>query len=251
MNTETILMTGGSGRLGTELRSLLPDIIAPLECDMDIIRPSDLAAAIEKNRPSVFLHAAAYTDVAGAEVHRQKCWEINVHGTRNVVQAIAERDILLIHISTDYVFEGTRGMYAEDDPPGPVRNYYALSKLAAEEVARTAARHLVIRTSFRPREWPHPVAFTDVHTSQDYVDIIAPEIALAVRRCREIPYATLHIATHRKSAYELARSRRPDVQPAGKSQAKVDLPDDVSLDISRWQSLKAAWGVENRTGAGQ
>ena len=236
-----IFLTGGQGRLGTELRALLPGIVAPTEAQMDITSPEAVAAALDAARPEVLVHAAAYTDVAGAEKDRRRCWEVNVQGTRNIVRAAMERDIFLVHISTDYVFEGTTGGYAEDDPVGPVRNYYALSKLAAEEVVRVAQRHLVIRTSFRPRQWPYPVAFTDVYTSQDYVDIIAPEIALAIRRCREIPYSTLHIATERKSVFELARRRRPDVKPGSKAQAGVDLPDDISMDISRWRRLKRQW----------
>jgi dTDP-4-dehydrorhamnose reductase len=80
-----------------------------------------------------------------------------------------------------------------------------------------------------------------VYTSQDYIDVIAPDIALAIVRCREIPYPTLHIATERKSAYELARRRRADVQPGSKSSLKVRLPDDISLDVTRWNQLKAKW----------
>jgi len=236
-----IFLTGGQGRLGTELRALLPGIVAPTEAQMDITSPEAVAAALDAARPEVLVHAAAYTDVAGAEKDRRRCWEVNVQGTRNIVRAAMERDIFLVHISTDYVFEGTTGGYAEDDPVGPVRNYYALSKLAAEEVVRVAQRHLVIRTSFRPRQWPYPVAFTDVYTSQDYVDIIAPEIALAIRRCREIPHSTLHIATERKSVFELARRRRPDVKPGSKAQAGVDLPDEIAMDISRWRRLKRQW----------
>ena len=120
-----------------------------------------------------------------------------------------------------------------------MRNYYALSKLAAEEVARTLPRTLVVRTSFRPNVWPYPVAFTDVFTSQDYVDVIAPDIALAIRHLDDIPYDTLHIATERKSAFELARRRRPDVRPGKKREAGVELPDDITLDVSRWRALKA------------
>jgi dTDP-4-dehydrorhamnose reductase len=130
-------------------------------------------------------------------------------------------------------------MYKEEDPPGPVCNYYALSKLVAEEMVRLAPRHLIIRTSFRPRQWPYPVAFTDVYTSQDYVDVIAPDIALAITSYSTIPDAVLHIATERKSVYELARRRRADVRPGSKREARVTLPDDISLDTRRWQALKA------------
>ena len=241
MGSARVLLTGGTGRLGRELQALLPEVIAPSRAELDITRPESIAAALQRFMPAVVVHTAAYTDVAGAERDRQTCWRTNVHGTRAVVQSATHCGIFLVHISTDYVFEGTRGMYQEEDPPGPVCNYYALSKLVAEEVVRLAPHYLIIRTSFRPREWPYPVAFTDVYTSQDYVDLIAPEIALAIQHYRDIPYATLHIATERKSVYELARRRRPDVRPGSKREVSVVLPDDISLDTTRWQTLKKQW----------
>jgi dTDP-4-dehydrorhamnose reductase len=241
---ERILLTGGEGRLGTELRALLPDAIAPTEAQMDITRPEDVGRALEAHRPTVVVHAAAYTNVAGAENDRAKCWAINVRGTANIVRALRGQDALatsdtfLVYISTDYVFDGMRGGYKEDDPPGPVCNYYSLTKLAGEELIRLHRPHLVIRTSFRPREWPYPVAFTDVYTSQDYVDVIAPEIAMAISRCREIGFDTIHVATERKSVFDLARRRKPDVKPGSKSALAVRLPDDISLDVSRWREVK-------------
>lgn len=241
--TMKMLLTGGSGRLGQELVALLPDLEAPPRQEFDLTQPQTLAERLDRVQPEVVIHAAAYTNVAGAEQDQTACWQTNVEGTRQLVQQIAARDLFLVHISTDYVFPGTTGQYKEEDPVGPVRNYYALSKLVAEEIARLAPRHLVIRTSFRPRQWPYPVAFTDIYTSQDYVDVIAPEIVLALNHLHQIPYTTLHIATERKSVYELARRRKPDVKGGSKAEAKVDLPEDISLDISRWQALKQSWGV--------
>ena len=241
MSGEPVLLTGGSGILGTELRRLLPDLIAPPRAQMDITDAAAIEHALDRYHPALLIHAAAFTDVAAAERERGACWRTNVVGTRNIARAAAARGVFLVHISTDYVFEGTRGMYREDDTPGPVRNFYALTKLVAEEVARAAGRSLVIRTSFRPRQWPYAVAFTDVYTSQDYVDIIAPEIALAVRHVSDIPYETLHIASERKSVFSLARRRSPEVEPRSKAEAPVALPDDISLDASRWESLKRRW----------
>jgi len=234
-----ILLSGGSGRLGTELRALLPDVAAPDENEMDITDPGSIRAAMDRYDPAIFVHAAAYPDVSGAETNRKACLKVNVEGTRNVARACTERDVLLVHISTDYVFEGKTGNYREDDPLGPPMNYYALSKLVAEELARFVPRHLVIRTSFRPREWPYPTAFTDVYTSQDYVDRIAPDIALAIENVESIPYDTLHIAGVRTSVFELARRRKPDVRPGSKHDVRLNLPDDVSMDTSRWQTLKS------------
>jgi len=231
-----ILLTGGGGRLGRELQRLLPGVVAPPSGDLDVTDPGSVAAALAEYTPDAVVHAAAYTDVRGAETERARCWAVNVGGTRNLVRALGSTP--LVHISTDYVFYGDTGNYAEDDPVGPVRNYYALSKLAAEEVARVAPRHLVIRTSFRPREWPYETAFEDVYTSQDYVDVIAPEVALAVKHLGAIPYRTLHIATARKSVFELARQRSSTVKPGSKADAGVDLPGDISLNTARWGALR-------------
>lgn len=236
-----ILLTGGSGRLGTELRRLLPGVIAPSSAECDITNAESVSCAIDNYQPALIIHAAAYTNVAKAETDRLQCWHVNVDGTRNIAQQAAARGIALVQISTDYVFDGCHGMYREDDPVGPVCNYYALSKLVAEEIVRIVPRHLVIRTSFRPREWPYPVAFRDVYTSQDYIDVIAPDIVLAITRFSDIPYHTLHIATARKSVYDLAKQRKPDVRAGSKCEVSVELPDDISLDISRWQRIKRNW----------
>lgn len=233
-----ILLTGGSGRLGTELRRLCPGIVAPPHASLDITDPKSVEATVAACRPSLIVHAAAYTNVAQAELERERCWSVNVLGTRNMVRAGVNASVPVVHISTDYVFEGTRGMYREDDTLGPVRNYYALTKLVAEEAVRAHPRHLVIRTSFRPRDWPHPVAFADVFTSQDYVDVIAPDILLAIQNFEQIRDTTLHIATERKTAYDLARRRRHDVRPGSKQAATVDLPDDISMNVERWHALR-------------
>jgi dTDP-4-dehydrorhamnose reductase len=237
----SILMTGGSGRLGTELQLHLPGLMCPDEVELDITSPASIDAGIAKYQPAWILHAAAYTNVGGAETDRATCWKINVDGTRNVVAAAMKHGLGLIHISTDYVFDGKTGGYREDDPVGPAFNYYALTKLVAEAVVRMHEQHVVIRTSFRDREWPYPKAFTDVFTGQDYVDIIGPQIAMAIAHADEITDNTLHIVTERKSAFDLAQRRRPDVAPGSKADAGVTLPDDVSLDISRWERLKTQW----------
>lgn len=233
-----VLLTGGTGRLGRELVTLLPGITAPSHAELDVTDPGGVSAAVERIGPRVIVHAAAYTDVAGAERERAACWRVNVEGTRNVARAARAAGAKLVLISTDYVFDGQRGQYREEDTPGPVVNYYALTKLVAEEAARAAPEHLILRTSFRPRQWPYDTAFTDVFTSQDYVDIIAPEIALAITHSAKIAFDVLHVAGDRKSVYELARRRKPDVTPASKATAGVGLPDDVSLDTSRWRALR-------------
>ncbi|OLV19293.1 SDR family oxidoreductase [Deinococcus marmoris] len=243
-----VLLTGGGGRLGTELRALLPGLgaetLAPTSAELDITDGVQVMDVVRRERPDVIVHAAAYTDVGGAEKNRERCWAVNVEGTRNMAHSANTVGAKLVQISTDYVFSGDRGNYHEDDTPGPVVNFYALSKLVAEEAARAAQRHLILRTSFRPREFQYPVAYSDVFTGQDYVDIIAPMIGLAVRHSLEIENRVLHIATQRKSVYELALRRRPDVREGTRAEAGVMLPGDVSLNTGRWERLRRQWSAE-------
>ena len=233
-----LLLTGGSGRLGSELRDLLPGLVAPSSSEMNITDLDSVLAFTRRERPDVIVHAAAYTNVSGAETDRHKCWAVNVIGTRHMALAANQVGAKLVHISTDYVFDGEQGNYRESDTPGPAVNYYSLTKLVAEEAARVAARHLIVRTSFRPREFVYPVAFADVYTSQDYVDVIAPQVALAVRHALDITDEVLHIAAERKSVFELAKRRKPDVREGMRASASVRLPGDVSLDSGRWHAIR-------------
>jgi dTDP-4-dehydrorhamnose reductase len=244
-----LLITGANGRLGCELTPLLPHALVPARAELDVTDADAVLAYLHGHRPTAVLHAAAYTDVAGAEREPEACWRVNVRGTRHVAAACAAIGATLVHVSTDYVFWGdadparaARGGYREDDATGPVRNHYALSKLAAEDEARRAPRHLIVRTSFRPREWPYPVAFEDVRTSQAYVDELAPDLALVARHADRLVDAgvhVLHVVGPPTSVFELARRRKPDVRPGSRAQAGVALPDDVVLNRERWLAWRA------------
>jgi dTDP-4-dehydrorhamnose reductase len=236
-----ILLTGGGGRLGTELRELLAGVVAPSRRDLDVTDAAQVLEVVRRERPELIVHAAAYTDVGGAERERQACWRVNVEGTRHLAGAANAVGAKLVQISTDYVFSGEIGHYRESDTPGPPVNYYALTKLVAEEAARAARSHLILRTSFRPREFQYPVAFSDVFTGQDYVDIIAPLLAEAIIHAQAIPDPVLHVVTERKSVFDLARRRNPGVREGRRADAPVSLPADVSLNTERWQALRAGW----------
>ena len=244
-----LLIFGQTGQVARELARALP---AGWQADFlgrgraDLSDPDTCAAVIAASDAEAVINAAAYTAVDRAEEEEPLANLVNGAAPAAMAVAATARGLPFVHVSTDYVFEGAHGDYREDDPPGPVSNYYALSKLAAEETARGAlpsARLLVVRTSFRGRKWPHPKAFSDLFTSQDYVDVIAPQVALAICRAADIPHDTLHIASRRRSSLELARERSPGVLEASRAEAPVSLPRDISLNTDRWRALLAAWSA--------
>lgn len=217
-----ILLTGGSGLLGRELRKHM-DCVAPSRDEFDVERPR-LPEGV-----SMIVHAAAYTDVARAEVEREECYGVNVLGTLNM----ALLGLPLVYISTAYVFDGMRGDYCEDDATNPI-NVYARTKELGEHMARRAPRWLIIRTLFKPRPFEHPSACTDQYTNGDYVDVIAPMLASAITMFYEYKMSNrvLHIGTTKRSMYELAKQTR-DVQPIKRTEICTPLPRDVSLIPSR------------------
>jgi dTDP-4-dehydrorhamnose reductase len=140
----TLLVTGAAGQLGHRVLALAaqrPGLAAVGlgRSDLDICDPDAVERAFDRYRPDVVLHAAAFTAVDAAESHADEAFRANRDGTAHVARAAAARGIALLHISTDYVFDGTaaRG-YLPGDPTRPL-GVYGASKLAGEEAALAAA----------------------------------------------------------------------------------------------------------------
>ncbi len=145
-----ILITGAKGQLGHELQQVLQDY--PLTLldvpDFDLTKPG-VEASIAAPRPEVVIHAAAYTDVDGAEREPERAMAINAEGTERVARGAAAAGARLFYLSTDYVFDGRQGVpYREKDQPHPL-NVYGRSKHEGEQRAlKHCANTLVIRTAW-------------------------------------------------------------------------------------------------------
>ena len=147
-----ILLTGGAGQLGTELQRLAPAgwrIAAPPRRELDIARPDQIAAAIESRRWSLVINAAAYTAVDRAEDDVGAAWAVNALGPAALAAESARGGAPILHISTDYVFDGTKSApYVEDDPVAPI-GVYGASKEGGEQAVRTGnPRHVILRTAW-------------------------------------------------------------------------------------------------------
>lgn len=147
-----ILLTGCNGQVGWELaRALLPlgDVIAANRSQVDLSDPDGLRRIVQKVSPDVIVNPAAYTAVDKAETDRDMAFLINAEASRVLAEEAEKSAALLIHYSTDYVFDGTKNApYTEDDATHPV-NVYGQSKLAGEQAIQAAgADHLILRTSW-------------------------------------------------------------------------------------------------------
>jgi dTDP-4-dehydrorhamnose reductase len=148
-----ILVTGTSGQLAQSLieagLALGADVVAMRRPQLDLTLPGSIRSALADAAPDVVVNAAAYTAVDRAETEEKLAHAVNAGGAGELALQCARRGAALIHVSTDYVFDGTKPTpYLEDDPPAPL-NAYGRSKLAGEKaVAAACARHLILRTSW-------------------------------------------------------------------------------------------------------
>lgn len=147
-----ILVTGAAGQLGHDLmRVLAPghEVSGVDIGEIDITAEHSVAANLAEHRPELVVNAAAYTNVDGCETEKELAWAVNATGAGNLARACAVAGIPLIHVSTDYVFDGSASEpYREDDPVSPLGEY-GKSKLAGEEEIREALdRHLIVRTAW-------------------------------------------------------------------------------------------------------
>ena len=148
-----ILITGGDGQLGSDCRQVLREKNEVLQLgsrQLDITDPQAIAAQLEKFSPDIVINCAAFTRVDACEGAEKTAWKVNALGPGFLADAM-RRHGLLVHISTDYVFDGRRkppAGYTEEDEPDP-QTSYGRSKLAGEEAVRGRSdRFLIIRTAW-------------------------------------------------------------------------------------------------------
>lgn len=147
MERKRVVITGAEGMLGTALREVAPQQYEAIGVDLaqgDLTRPHEARGAIQPHDPFAVIHCAAYADVDGCSRDPEKAYEVNARGTANVAVACQECDCYLVMLSTDYVFDGTKGTpYVETDEPHPL-NPYGESKLLAEKYARESHDKLLV-----------------------------------------------------------------------------------------------------------
>lgn len=207
-----ILLTGGSGLLGTELQKYI-EVVAPSHKEMDILRPETYI----KDDFDIVIHAAAYTNLLKAEKEdKLLCYMTNVLATKWLAEFY--KDSKFVYISSEYAYE-------------PV-NWYSWTKLWGEEVISHPNR-LILRTLFKPRPFPHTKACVDQWTFGGYVDEITPRIVDTINKFnKEMTRQPWLVGMGRGkiTTYELAKQTRPDVEPCLVEDIKeINLPRNKDI----------------------
>jgi dTDP-4-dehydrorhamnose reductase len=147
-----LLVTGAAGMLGRDVLLAAGnaghDVVGYGRAELDVTNPETVARRFDLERPDVVINCAAWTDVDGAETAEEQAFAINGKGAGTVAAAAAEIEARVLHVSTDYVFDGAKGApYVESDQPAPL-SAYGRTKLAGEEaVAAANKRHFIVRSA--------------------------------------------------------------------------------------------------------
>jgi len=215
-----ILITGAGGQLGRALQTVLTghEVIALTHARLDITRFEDTREAVAKYGPDIVINSAAYTNVDGAESDQKGAYKLNAVAPRNLAVATADRGAALLHVSTDYVFDGLGARpYHEFDLTNPL-SIYGRSKLAGEQVVTSLnPRHYIVRTSWlyhiEGENFPKAML---AQARRDEVRVVcdqygsptyAPHLAAAIARLIGTDaYGTYHLAgSGAASRFEMTR----------------------------------------------
>lgn len=275
-----VLVTGAGGQLGRALLGLewpaTVGLIGKRHADLDIACEPQLEAWLAANRFDIIVNAAAYTAVDQAEAEPERAFLINQQGPRALAATCARQGAALVHVSTDYVFDGAKeAAYRESDAVAP-RGAYGRSKAAGEEAVRQQlAEHVIVRTAwvYSPTNRNFVKTILRLAGLRDELTIVADQLgsptsahdlALAIQQVvlqiangrRTLPWGTYHCANAGwASWFTLARAtvdaaapflaRRPSVRPicAAEYPTPAARPANSRLDCG---SIERAFGIRMR-----
>lgn len=228
-----ILITGGSGLLGSEIIKKLKEnnikYYAPNSKEYNIENLELTNKIISEYAPDTIIHCAAVAKFKDVELNPKKALITNIIGTCNITHACMGTNIKLIYISTSHVFDGKKGNYNINDKINPLTKY-AKTKAAGEYTVLTHNNSLVIRTEFCGKDFPFDTAYVDKFSSKEYVDNLVPKL---LDICLGDKKGIYHVGGPRKSFYDFALERNPNVKQGSikeiVSKSKVPILVDTSL----------------------
>ena len=242
-----ILLTGGAGNLGKAILSLpsASSFLAPSRSILDITKPDTIKSFFEKNQFDAVIHCAALARMKECHENPAKTIEANIVGTANLVAEAINKEnktgksIRFVHISTDGVYEGTKGNYSENDAAIPY-NFYGWTKLGAECSVKLLKNHCIIRTSFfDPKNIKFNESAVDAYSSKVTINYLAKSIIAMLGKDF---IGTVNIGSERKSDYEHYKPYKPELKKCRFEDIQKSVPfrltKDSSMNISLWNKIK-------------
>ncbi|MHA1130839.1 MAG: NAD-dependent epimerase/dehydratase family protein [Candidatus Helarchaeota archaeon] len=240
-----ILITGGTGRLGTACKKIMPNAQYPKRTELDLQNLESIKNYFNTHIINTVIHLAAMTGVVECDNNKAKAFDTNVNGTRRLIETAFKSGSVkhFILVSTACVFPGTdmNAMEDEDSIPEP-KNYYSLTKLLQEEIVKSydspQMKVTIVRTNFSSMPWPYPKAFTDRYGTYLFPQGVAKGLKDIVIYKPE--NTIIHICGDRKiSMYEYAKAGGSEVGPLTLDEYNgPPLTCNMSLTTKYWKHYK-------------
>ena len=225
MNNKILIL--GDGLLGTELRKQTNwDYISRKKDNIDFTNLETYCNQL--GNYDQIVNCIAYTKTYND--NKEKHWNTNFAAVCDLVDLCKNNRKKLVHISTDYIYAGSKTCADEDDVPVHCRNWYGYTKLLADGYIRARCLdYLLIRTSFKLNPWPYDNAITTQIGNFDYIDKIA---GLIIQLINKNACGVFNVGTEIKTIYDLAERTEPYVEPSNKILHET-MPENITMDISK------------------
>ena len=228
-----IIISGGNGDFAKKFASVCKNkevILFPMcRKEMDITNITEIEDAIDRVKPDYFIHSAALTRPMVIHENNPSASILNnIIGTANVTLACMKKNIKLIYLSTDHIYQGTTGNYSEEDPILPV-NSYAWSKLGGECSVRLYKNSCILRLAMIKNPFPHKFGLVDSYKSSIFIEDAAKICAKLIDKT-----GTYNVGGESMSIYEFAKKSNKDIDKIFLKDIKnVKMPSNVTMNLEK------------------
>jgi len=235
LNKNRIVITGGTGRFGSELKKIKSkyDLFFPKKNELNILKIKSIIKYLKIKKPKYLIHLAGLS--RPMDMHKnflKKSIDLNIIGTANITKVCSDFNIKLIYFSTSYVYPGTKGNYKENDPLLP-KNNYSWSKLGGESSVQMYRNSLILRVCMTEKPFVHNKAFADFVTNFVFHENIAKYLFKLINK-----KGIINVGGKIQSVYNFAKKYNPRIK---KISAKKILgnkyPLNPSMNINKFKKI--------------
>ena len=230
-----IVITGGTGRFGLELKKIKSKykLFFPKKKELNILKINSIIKYLKIKRPKYLIHLAGLS--RPMEMHKKflkKSIDLNIIGTANITKTCSDFNIKLIYFSTSYVYPGTRGNYNENEPLLP-KNNYSWSKLGGESAVHMYPNSLILRVCMTEKPFVHDKAFTDFITNFTFHENIAKYLFKLINK-----KGIINVGGKIQSVYNFVKKYNPKIKKiSAKKILGSKYPLNPSMNINKLKKI--------------